>query len=203
MVPRSSRSERIKDGRWPPKRSRVCRCARRRGDGEPRSDCCTADHNVRRPEATRHCSRGASLVGRRTVGCRSGSPDRIATTELRERPTRTMPARIPAGGRVSFTMWTTHSRRALPPTSESMSGSPEAAARKHPGLTNSSPKLVGLEGFEPSASTSRTWRANQAALQPVCCVADSSLRWPRLAFPFRPPLPQRQLVRPHARCRRR
>lgn len=29
------------------------------------------------------------------------------------------------------------------------------------------PAMVGLEGFEPSASTSRTWRANQAALQPV------------------------------------
>src|SRR5579863_872022 len=26
---------------------------------------------------------------------------------------------------------------------------------------------VGLPGFEPGTSTSRTWRANQAALQPV------------------------------------
>jgi hypothetical protein len=41
-------------------------------------------------------------------------------------------------------------------------------------------KLVGLEGFEPSASTSRTWRANQAALQPVYCAANSS--WPKWDF---------------------
>src|SRR5262245_34655810 len=27
--------------------------------------------------------------------------------------------------------------------------------------------LVGVRGFEPPASTSRTWRANQAALHPV------------------------------------
>lgn len=31
-------------------------------------------------------------------------------------------------------------------------------------------RLVGVRGFEPPASTSRTWRANQAALHPVAAA---------------------------------
>jgi hypothetical protein len=39
---------------------------------------------------------------------------------------------------------------------------------------------VGLGGFEPPTSTSRTWRANQAALQPVRTQAISRERLPLL-----------------------
>jgi site-specific DNA recombinase len=46
--------------------------------------------------------------------------------------------------------------------------------------------LVGVRGFEPPASTSRTWRANQAALHPV--AASEPTRWSLLpSRALRPP----------------
>ena len=41
---------------------------------------------------------------------------------------------------------------------------PHSVAR---GVEHQEQRLVGVRGFEPPASTSRTWRANQAALHPV------------------------------------
>ncbi len=76
--------------------------------------------------------------------------------------------------------------------------------------------VVGVRGFEPPASTSRTWRANQAALHPVAArhaiqrwrvlppansPADRRPRRPsRAAAPSVRPVPHR---RPSPRCRRR
>ena len=51
-----------------------------------------------------------------------------------------------------------HRRQRIGPAHEA--GAPPRRARRPP-------LLVGVRGFEPPASTSRTWRANQAALHPV------------------------------------
>jgi hypothetical protein len=63
--------------------------------------------------------------------------------------------------------------------------------------------VVGVRGFEPPASTSRTWRANQAALHPVA-AEEPIRRWPVLPRPVRQTRRSRSSRRGHLRgtCRR-
>ncbi len=63
--------------------------------------------------------------------------------------------------------------------------------------------MVGVRGFEPPASTSRTWRANQAALHPV--AGEQPIRpWPVLPQALhRPRTPRRRPRHPRPARRRR
>ncbi len=89
-------------------------------------------------------------------------------------------------------------RRLMAPTMAPI-GSPE---RRNPGpdcSRNSVTRgyVVGVRGFEPPASTSRTWRANQAALHPVAGNDATPRR--RVLPRAKPQLP----VRARPRCRNR